>query len=74
MVIQINNYTDLLNFIKQDNISVDEACIVISKTLNILIPFEVPKAMLIKHTEYFIKTFCQNNDSWERPLFLSQKV
>ena len=72
MEIAINNYTDLLNFIKRKDINSEQATKVIKATLNVIILYEEPKETLIKQTEYYIKTFCKNADA-ERPLFLCQK-
>ena len=71
MTIQINNYTDLLEFIKRKDITVKQATEIVCKALNVVCIFEKSKDEVIKDTEYHIKTFCQNNNS-ERPIFLGQ--
>lgn len=72
MTIQINNYQELLEFIKRDNINSKEATEVVCKALNVFSSFEMRKEDLIKVTEYFIETFCFDKNA-ERPLFLEQK-
>jgi hypothetical protein len=71
MTIQINNYTDLLEFIKRKDITVKQATEIVCKALNLVCIFEKSKDEVIKDTEYHIKTFCQNTNS-ERPIFLGQ--
>lgn len=72
MTIHINNYNELLQFIKRDDINPKEATAIVCKALNIVSLFEMTKDEVIIVTEYYIKTFCQNNNS-KRPLFLNQR-
>jgi hypothetical protein len=72
MTIQINNYIELLEFIKRENINPIQATEIVCKALKVIVLFEMTKEELIKATEYHINTFCQNTFS-ERPLFLHQK-
>ena len=70
--IAINNYDDLLTFIKRKDINAEQAAKVIKATLNVIILYVESKETLIKQTEYHINKFCKNNTG-ERPLFLCQK-
>jgi len=78
MEIQINNTAELLEFIKRDDVTADEAVEVISKFLNVFAMFfvdgnnQINKNDVIKQTEYYISKWCENNTG-ERPLFLCQK-
>jgi len=71
MTIQINNYTELLEFIKRDDINPKQATEIICKALRVLCLFEKSKDELIKDTEYHINKYCINNTG-ERPIFLGQ--
>ena len=71
MTIQINNYTELLEFIKREDVNSIQATEIVCKGLKVISLFEMTKEEVIKATEYHIKTFCQNNNS-ERPIFLNQ--
>ncbi|MGL2963592.1 hypothetical protein ACSVH2_07205 [Flavobacterium sp. RSB2_4_14] len=71
MKIEINNYTDLLEFIKRGDVTVKQATQIVCKCLKVLVIFEMTKENLIKETEYHINTFC-NNGQFERPIFLGQ--
>jgi hypothetical protein len=68
----INNYTELLEFIKRKDITSIQATEIVCKALNVICIFEMQKNEVIEATEYHIKTFCQNNNS-EHPIFLTQK-
>ena len=72
MNIQINNYAELLEFIKRKDINSKQATEIVCKALKVISIFEMQKDEVIKATEYHIKTFCQNNNS-ERPIFLNQR-
>ena len=72
MTIQINNYTELLDFIKRDDINPKQATEIVCKALKVISLFEMTKDEVIKATEYHINTFCQNTTS-ERPIFLNQR-
>jgi hypothetical protein len=69
---KINNYGDLLEFIKRDDITGKQAAEVVQKALNVICIFEMTKEEFIKATDYYIKNFCQN-DNQERPIFFESK-
>lgn len=71
MTIQINNYNELLDFIKRKDINSKQATEIVCKALKVVVIFEMQKDEVIKATEYYINTFCQNNTG-ERPIFLNQ--
>jgi hypothetical protein len=71
MKIQITNYSELLEFIKRKDVTSTKATEIVCKALNVVSLFEMTKDEVIKATEYYIKTFCQNNKS-ERSLFLNE--
>lgn len=71
MTIQITNYAELLDFIKRKDINSEQATEIVCKALNVVSLFEMTKDEVIIATEYYIKTFCQNNIG-ERPIFLNQ--
>jgi hypothetical protein len=70
--ITINNFDDLLDFIKRDEVNSKQATEIVCKALKVIVLFDMTKDEVIKATEYHIKTFCQNNNN-ERPIFLTQK-
>jgi hypothetical protein len=70
MEIQINNYTELLEFIKRDDINPKEATEIVCKALKVISLFEMTKDEVIIATDYYINTFCQT--AGERPIFLNQ--
>ena len=72
MQIVINNYDDLLKFIKRKEVTNKQAAEVVCKALKVLVIFEMTKEELIKCTEDFINRWCINNIG-ERPIFLEQK-
>jgi hypothetical protein len=69
--ITINNFNDLLDFIKRKDVNSIQATEIVCKALNVISIFEQSKEDLIKQTEFFINTYCQNNNS-ERPIFLDK--
>jgi len=71
MTIQINNYTELLEFIKRKEITAEQATEIVCKALNLVCIFEKSKDEVIKDTEYHIKNFCQNG-SVCHPIILGQ--
>jgi len=71
--ITINNFDDLLDFIKRDEVNSIQATEIVCKALNVISIFEQSKDDLIKQTEHFINTYCQNN-SFERPIFLDDDI
>jgi hypothetical protein len=71
MTIQINNYTELLEFIKRKDINSKQAIEIVCKALSVVVVFEMHKEDIIKTTEYYVKKFCQNNSD-RRPMFLNQ--
>ncbi len=72
MNIQINNCSDLLEFIKRKDINSEQATEIVCKSLKVSVPYELSKDEVVTHTEYYISKFCQNNTS-KRPIFLNQK-
>ena len=68
MEIQINNYTELLEFIKREDITVKQATEIVCKALRVVCLFEKSKDELIKDTEYHINKYCINKTG-ERPIF-----
>ena len=73
MEIQINNYAELLEFIKRDDINPKQATEIVCKALKVISLFEMTKDEVIIATEYYINTFCcYNNNNSERPIFLNQ--
>lgn len=72
MTIQINNYTELLEFVKREDINSKQATEVVCKALKVVSLFEMQKDEVIKATEYFINTYCKNNNP-NRPIFLNQR-
>ena len=71
MTIQINNTTELLEFIKREDVTVKQATEIVCKALRVVCLFEMTKDKLIKDTEYHINKYCINNTG-ERPIFLGQ--
>jgi hypothetical protein len=71
MEIQINNYAELLEFIKRDDINPKQATEIVCKALKVISLFEMTKDEVIIATEYYIDTFCQT--AGERPIFLNQR-
>ena len=71
MTIQINNTTELLEFIKREDVTVKQATEIVRKALRVVCLFEMTKDKLIKDTEYHINKYCINNTG-ERPIFLGQ--
>jgi len=71
MKITINNYDELLEFVKREDVSVKDATEIVCKALGVICLFEKTKEELIKDTENHIKQYCQN-DSLGQPIFLGQ--
>jgi hypothetical protein len=67
--IHINNTTDLLNFIRRDEVTAKQGTKVVCKVLKLISLQDKTKAQLIELTEYFIKNYYKNNGS-EKPIFL----
>lgn len=73
MEVTINNYKELLDFIKRDNINAKQATEIVCKALNVISLFDdFTKDEVIKTTEYFINKFWINYTG-ERPIFFGQK-
>lgn len=72
MTIQINSYTELIEFIKRKDINSKQATEIVCKALSLICLFEMTKDEVIKATEYHINNFSQNENS-ERPIFLNQR-
>lgn len=71
MEVTINNYNELLDFIKKDEVNSKQATEIVCKALKVIAIFEMTKEELIRKTEYHINTFC-NNGQFEKPIFLGQ--
>jgi len=71
MIIKINNYDELLEFIKREDIPVKQATEIVCKAFGVICLFEKTKDELIEDTENHIKQYCQN-DSLGQPIFLGQ--
>ena len=71
MTVQINNYNELLEFIKREDINTKQATEIVCKALTVFSLFEMTKDEVIIATEHYINTFCQNKNE-KRPLFLNQ--
>jgi hypothetical protein len=71
MEIQINNYDELLEFIKLEEITAKQGTELVCKALKVISLFDMTKEELYMATEYCIDTFYRNNNS-ERPIFLNQ--
>ena len=72
MIIHINNFNELLDFIKRDDISSKEATEIVCKALNLVSLYEMTKDEIIKYVQYYIKTFSLNDNSVS-PFYLGQK-
>lgn len=70
MNIQINNYNDLLEFIKRDDINPKQATEIVCKALTVLSIDEMTKDEVITATAFYINTYCQT--AGERPIFLNE--
>ena len=68
--IEINTFDDLLDFIKLDEVTIEQAYETISKVLSVVMFDFEDKNKLIEATEIFIETYCRNNQQ-ERPIFLT---
>ena len=71
--ITISNTSELLEFIKQDEVSVSDATNIVRKALNVLIIAKNTKDQLIEETKYYIDNYCQDSKT-ERPLFLEKNL
>ena len=69
----INNTSELLEFIKQDEVCVSDATSIVRTALNVNILAKNTKEQLIEETKYYIENYCQDNET-ERPLFLEMIV
>lgn len=67
--IKINNTTELLEFIKLDEVTVVQATQIVGKALNVIIVKNFTKEQLINETKKYIINYCQDSN-YERPLFL----
>lgn len=70
MNIQINNYNELLEFIKRKNINSKQALEIVCKALTVVSIDEMTKDEIITATEFYINTYCQKPG--ERPIFLNE--
>ena len=71
--ITINNTSELLEFIEQDNVCVSDATKIVRTFLNVNILADNTKDQLIEETKYYIDNYCQDNET-ERPLFLEKNL
>lgn len=69
---EINNTADLLQVIRSDKVTPEEAINIVQDVLNVVIIYTLSKKELIAQTENYIENFCKNEGS-DRPLFLFQK-
>ena len=69
----INNTSELLEFIKQDELCVSDATNIVRKALNVTIIAKNTKEQLIEETKYYIDNYCQDSKT-ERPLFLEMNL
>ena len=69
--ITINNTTELLEFIKRDEVTAIQATEIVCRTLKVVSIFELTKVELIELTENLVNRFFQN-DSVGKPFFLWQ--
>ena len=73
MEIKIETYSDLLEFIKCDEVPKKLALEIVSKFLNVIILFDSNKLDLIEATENHIEKWGLNYPGeWEQPIFLDQ--
>ena len=71
--ITINNTSELLEFIKQDEVCVSDATSIVRTALNVTILAKNTKEQLIEETKYYIDNYCQDSKT-ERPLFLEMNL
>jgi len=71
--ITIKNTSELLEFIKNDKVTVIQANEIVEKALNVHIIADNTKNELIIETKYYIDNYCQDNKT-ERPLFLERSL
>jgi hypothetical protein len=65
----ISNTSDLLEFIKLDITTLNQAKNVVCKSFDVIIVTDFTKDQLIEETEKYIEKFLQDNNK-ERPIFL----
>ena len=70
---EISNYSELMDFIKRDDVPCEFACEVVQRFLNVLIVFDTDKSTLISDTQIHIDLHGGIPYDAEHPLFLSQK-
>lgn len=68
--IEIKKTSDLLGFLKRDEVTVSVASRVIQEALKVSIISDYTKDQLIFETEDYINNYCQNSSA-ERPLFFT---
>ena len=71
--ITINNTSELLEFIKQDEVCVSNATNIVREALNVTIIRDNTKEQLIEETRYYIENYCQDSET-QRPLFLEKNL
>ena len=73
MEITISNYAELLDFIKREDITTEQAQEVVCKFLKVVCFPERTKEQLIDSTEKYINLFGKRDKS-SRPIFLEQST
>jgi len=68
--ITINNEAELLEFIKREYVTSDQASKVVTTFLNVKVCFKCSKEEIIKSTEHYVNTFAGVDG---KPIFLFQK-
>lgn len=72
-MIRINNYDELIQFIKKKDTTAEQVAEVLTRALKVVIIFEHSKDELIKMTEAYIQTWIHENPKkFEKPIFLEQ--
>jgi hypothetical protein len=69
MIIEIKNHSELLEFIKRDNVPARAAAEIICKTLGVFMLFELSKENLIKELQKYIEIWSGKE---VKPLFFGQ--
>jgi hypothetical protein len=67
--IEINNTTDLINFIELESTTISQAKKVVSKVLKVLIITDFTKEQLIKEVNNYVNIYLLNKNT-ETPIFL----
>jgi hypothetical protein len=65
----ISNTDELMDFIKREDITTDQALEIVCRALNVLSCEKYTKDKLIEVTETFIENYCKNGEK-DKPIFL----